>query len=140
MDSDIRSLLLELDFKLHESQIKQIFAQMVAAIEYCHRHNIVHRDVKLENFLINVSEDSEGEVNMQVKLCDFGLAFQYEPDKPPTKKCGSILAVAPEILTNDSYCHKVDIWALGIILHELLTTRLPFYNDVDNIYKINIIN
>ena len=113
---------------------------MALSIKYCHTRKIVHRDVKLENFLINLTDIDDEQVEMKVKLCDFGLAFPYDPDKPPTEKCGSILAVAPEILTDDSYCYKVDIWALGIILYELLSTKLPFYDESDNIYKKNIIS
>ena len=108
---------------------------MLKSIEHCHSHNIVHRDVKMENFLIDTTEDDK----IEVKLSDFGLACQFSPSNPPTAKCGSILAVAPEILSRKSYCHKVDVWGLGVILHELLSTKLPFYNDDENVYKNNIV-
>ena len=91
---------------------------MLEAIKYCHDNNIVHRDIKLENFLVDLDEKEQ----VQIKLSDFGLAFKYDADEPPTTKCGSILSVAPEMLTKDNYCPKVDLWGLGVILHELLST------------------
>ena len=75
-----------------------------------------------------------------VMLIDFGLAYQYSPESPPTNKCGTIIGLAPEMLTAKSYCHKVDVWGLGIILHELLTTQLPFYAEDVRKYKYNIVN
>ena len=76
---------------------------------------------------------------MKVKLADFGLACKFDPNDPPTMKCGSIVSVAPEILTDDHYCFKVDMWGLGVILHELFSTKLPFYHEDEIIYKQNII-
>ena len=136
LSSDLRSLLVELEAPLDESQIKDIFYQMLRSIDYCHKRNIVHRDVKLENFLVDTTEDGK----ILIKLSDFGLACEFEKSKPPTTKCGSIISIAPEMLTKDSYCHKVDMWGLGVILHELLSTKLPFYNDDENVYKNNIMN
>lgn len=109
---------------------------MVDAVKFCHDHHIVHRDVKMENFLIDTDEDGE----LIVKLSDFGLAYEFKPEAPPTEKCGSILAIAPELLTDVSYCYKVDVWGLGIILYEMLSTQLPFYSDNDEQYKENIVN
>lgn len=108
---------------------------MLKSLEYCHKNNIVHRDVKLENFLV----DSDESGNINVKLSDFGLACKLEVDNPPTTKCGSILSVAPEMLTNETYSNEVDIWGLGIILYELLSTELPFFSEDENQYKKNII-
>lgn len=98
---------------------------MLLSIEYCHDQNIIHRDIKLENFLV----DQENNEDLRIKLSDFGLACKYDADEPPTTKCGSLLSVAPEMLMNDSYDHKVDMWGLGVVLHELLSTQLPFYSD-----------
>ena len=78
--------------------------------------------------------------NIVIKLTDFGLACRFEREEPPMTRCGSILSVAPEMLGEDSYCHKIDMWALCVILYELVSTRLPFYNDNENIYKTNIVN
>lgn len=104
---------------------------MVKAVAHCHSHDIIHRDVKLENFLIDVPDDSniENEKEFVVKLTDFGLATKFDQENPPTQKCGSVITVAPEMLSKSSYGPKVDIWALGMILYELLTTKVLFYDE-----------
>ena len=104
---------------------------MLKSVEHCHQHDIIHRDIKLENFLMDPRVNGK----LVVKLCDFGLACHYSSDSPPTNKCGTILGLAPEMLNAKSYCHKIDVWGVGIILHELLTTQLPFYAEDMRIYK-----
>ena len=74
LSSDLRTVLQELDAPLDEFQVKSIFYQMLKAIEYCHKHNIIHRDVKMENFLLDSNEDD----GIVVKLSDFGLACPFE--------------------------------------------------------------
>lgn len=135
MSSDLRALIVELNDPLEEVQIKEIFCQMLKAIEHCHKENIVHRDIKLENFLV----DSDETGKVKIKLSDFGLACKFDKDEPPTTKCGSILSVAPEMLIKDNYCPKVDMWGAGVILYELLSTQLPFYSDNETQYKKNIV-
>ena len=84
------------------------------------------------------TDQEDGDID--VKLSDFGLACKYEADKPPTEKCGSLLSVAPEMLTDETYDHKVDIWGMGIVLHELLCEDAPFYSDDDSVHKDNIVH
>ena len=66
----------------------------------------------MENFLVDSTKSGQA----IIKLADFGLACQYDPEDPPTQKCGSLSAVAPEVLTNETYCPKIDCWALGMVL------------------------
>ena len=96
MSSDLRSLLVELEAPLTESKIREIFYQMLLSVHHCHQKNILHRDIKLENFLIDTSDNDE----LIVKLADFGLACKLEPDKPQTQKCGSLATAAPEMLAD----------------------------------------
>ena len=83
-----------------------------------------------------VNKCSNGD--MILKLSDFGLACIYDEVDPPTKKCGSVLGVAPEILTQHTYGPKVDCWGLGIVLHEILTMVTPFYSEDQQTYMKNI--
>lgn len=137
MASDVRGLLSECDEQLQEEQIRVIFRQMVETIAFCHDKGIIHRDVKMENFLVDTSDEVGEEID--VKLTDFGLACQYVPESPPVQKCGSVLTVAPEMLNDHAYDFKVDCWSLGIILYELLSTELPFYHDERKIHLRNIV-
>lgn len=109
---------------------------MLLSVHQCHQKNIIHRDVKLENFLIDCQEDGY----IQVKLTDFGLASKLEQGKKLTNKCGSLVSIAPEMLTGKPYTHKVDMWGLGVALYELFASVPPFYSDVVDDHKDNIVH
>lgn len=106
---------------LTEEAVRIIFKQLVDAVEFCHSHGVCHRDLKLENVLID--EDT-----LEVSLADFGFATRYEKDKPLSKWCGSPHTVAPEIILRQPYSPlSVDTWALGSILYSLLCGSFPFH-------------
>ena len=128
--------MIELESTMAEQQIKPIFYQMLKSIEFCHDHGIVHRDVKLENFLMECHDDGQ----IVIRLTDFGMACRFNLEYPPKHICGSLLTIAPEMLAGKSYGPKVDTWALGVILHELLSTQLPFYAENDKDFIYNIVN
>ena len=86
---------------------------MTQAVIHCHEHDVIHKDVKLDNFLVKKNDDQD----LEIKLADFGLACSYDKHEPPTDACGSLASVAPEILTRGIQSPKIDCWALGIILH-----------------------
>ncbi|CAO2608043.1 Sperm motility kinase [Lemmus lemmus] len=104
---------------LQEQEARPIFRQVVSAVHYLHQRRIVHRDIKLENILI----DREG----KVKLCDFGLAIQVAEGQMLKKVCGSLLYMAPEILASKPYDGlAVDMWSLGVLLYVLVTGQFPY--------------
>lgn len=123
------------DDHMSEAKIRPLFYQMAQAIVACHKVNIIHRDVKLENFLIKEAPNGE----LIVKLTDFGIACPFEKDKKIQERCGSLLGVAPEIFTQDDICPKIDCWSLGVILYELLTTLHPFFDSTTNESMKNIL-
>ncbi|EJU05937.1 Pkinase-domain-containing protein [Dacryopinax primogenitus] len=105
--------------RLPVAEALHYFRQIMRGIDYCHRFSIAHRDLKPENLLLD--ED------MNVKIADFGMAtFQWDGAMLETS-CGSPHYAAPEIISGKPYHGSAaDIWSCGIILHALLTGRLPF--------------
>ena len=83
---------------------------------------MAHRDLKPENILLE-SADMD---NISVKLADFGFTTNFEPDVGLSLGCGSLLYMAPEIISAEVYNEKVDIWSVGVITFMLLTGKNPF--------------
>ncbi|XP_066214287.1 serine/threonine-protein kinase MARK2-like, partial [Saccopteryx leptura] len=103
-----------------ESEARHIFRQLISAVQYCHRLGIVHRDLKLENVLVDAHRN--------IKVTDFGLGRKVEKDELKTY-CGTEWFMAPEMLQCRTYeGRKVDIWGLGVILFQMVTGELPFKN------------
>jgi len=106
-----------------ESTAAALVADLAAPIEYLHARNIVHRDVKPENCLLERYPNGK----LQIKLADFGLAM--EVTKPIYQVCGTPTYVAPEILVEgggQGYGLEVDNWAIGVITYILLCGFPPF--------------
>ncbi|KAI0230357.1 Serine/threonine-protein kinase [Massospora cicadina] len=95
------------------------FAQIVDGIGYCHANFVVHRDIKVENIMIDVYDN--------VKIIDFGLANFFDQKNALKTFCGSLQYSAPEIMRGDPYIGpEVDIWSIGVVLFAMLTGTLPF--------------
>lgn len=108
-----------------EEEVRFITAEIVIAIDFLHSENILYRDLKLENVLL----DCEG----HVRLTDFGLSAQVEPvRKRHHSFSGTAIYLAPEIIedlnTPEKLGHNnaVDFWALGVVTHLLLSKKPPF--------------
>ena len=115
-----------------EKDTQFIVKQIIEAIKYIMDNNIVHRDLKPHNILIN-------EITKEIKLCDFGFAREFKDTLLTDTICGSPLYMAPELLQNQKYNIKSDIWSLGIIMYEIVMKNHPFKsnNITDLMYKIN---
>lgn len=113
--------------------VQKIFTQLVGAVAYIHSKSCVHRDLKLENVLLDKNEN--------VKLCDFGFTREYEGKANYLQTfCGTVCYSAPEMLRGEKYAgEKVDVWSLGIILYALLKGELPFDEDDDIATKAKIL-
>jgi serum/glucocorticoid-regulated kinase 2 len=111
--------LLESRVTLLEDEARFFAAQIVLAIGFLHEHDIIYRDLKPENCLLDMRGD--------LCLIDFGLSKEGIKDGEYANSfCGSLQYMAPEILKGRQYGKAVDWWALGIILHEMLTGAHPF--------------
>ncbi|XP_053135573.1 testis-specific serine/threonine-protein kinase 1-like [Hemicordylus capensis] len=115
-----------------EEIARKMFRQLCAAIKYCHDADIVHRDLKCENLLLDK--------DYHIKLSDFGFAKRLARDdegKVIHSKtfCGSAAYAAPEVLQGIPYEPKIyDIWSLGIILYIMVCGSMPY--DDSNIRKM----
>ena len=118
---------------MQEEQVQKIFTQLVGAVSYVHSKSCVHRDLKLENILL----DKHG----NVKLVDFGFTREYQGTTSYLQTwCGTVCYSAPEMLKGEKYAgEKVDVWSLGIILYALLCGELPFDEDDENETKQRIL-
>jgi len=103
-----------------EAEAVQTARQMCSAIEHLHQLGVVHRDLKLENWLY----ESEAE-NAPLKLIDFGFALQWNRKKPMTAVVGTVDYLAPEVFL-ESYSEKCDMWSLGVLVYALLVGKQPF--------------
>ncbi|KAM0042106.1 putative protein kinase CAMK-CAMKL-CHK1 family [Helianthus debilis subsp. tardiflorus] len=108
--------------KLSESDGRKLFQQLIDGVTYCHDKGVYHRDLKLENVLV----DAKG----SIKISDFGLSAlpqHLRDDGLLHTTCGSPNYVAPEILSNRGYDGATsDTWSCGVILYVILTGYLPF--------------
>ena len=111
--------------KFVEKTACKLVKSVLGAIRYCHEHSIVHRDLKLENFLFE-SKSSDAEL----KLIDFGLSQHFNPSELLSTPVGTPYYVAPEVLSG-AYDSKCDIWSIGVIAYMLLSGSPPFHGSTD---------
>ncbi|KAI7429780.1 kinase-like protein, partial [Hortaea werneckii] len=109
--------------RIEAGKVQKIFTQLVGAVSYVHAKSCVHRDLKLENILLDKHEN--------VKLVDFGFTREYSGGTSYLQTwCGTVCYSAPEMLKGEKYAgERVDVWSLGIILYALLCGELPFDED-----------
>ena len=106
--------------RLPESEAVLIFQQILEAVRACHGMNIIHRDVKLDNVLIDSTYRT-------AKLCDFGVSRMVKPGQRINDQCGTPAYIAPEIIADRGYeGFPVDVWSLGVLLYAMITGTVPF--------------
>uniref|UniRef100_A0AAR2L8B6 non-specific serine/threonine protein kinase n=1 Tax=Pygocentrus nattereri TaxID=42514 RepID=A0AAR2L8B6_PYGNA len=105
-------------------------AEIVSALEYLHSRDVVYRDLKLENLML----DKDG----HIKITDFGLCKEGITNEATMKTfCGTPEYLAPEVLEDNDYGRAVDWWGLGVVMYEMMCGRLPFYNqDHERLFEL----
>lgn len=113
---------------LKEKDAARLFAQLISGVHYLHQKKIVHRDLKLENLLLDR--------NRNVVITDFGFANRFEKKKDDlmATSCGSPCYAAPELVISEGLYvgSAVDVWSCGVILYAMLSGYLPFDDDPAN--------
>ncbi len=105
--------------KLSETVSKIIFKQLIEGLKYIHKKKIVHRDIKLDNILIDLTNT--------IKICDFGVSRRISKDEIMHEHCGTPAYIAPEIFENNGYTgFQCDIWSAGVTLYYILGGIQPF--------------
>jgi len=106
--------------------------QLACGVAAAHAHDIIHRDIKPDNIIINESGE--------LRLLDFGLAKFTDSTKPTRDGgiMGTVAYMSPELIRNGIFTTKSDIWSIGVVLYEMLTGQNPFNrdNEASTIYSI----
>ncbi len=116
-----------------EAEIAQAVNRMMGAIHYLHKHRIVHRDLKLENWLLETPGDLSS-----IRLIDFGLSKHFADEEHMHQAVGSTYYVAPEVLLGN-YTEKCDLWSMGVITYMMLSGSPPFWGNNDQQIRNRII-
>lgn len=117
--------------KLTESVAKYIFRQIITSLDYTHCQNIVHRDIKLDNILLDIHGN--------IKICDFGVSKYIKARKEIMyDQCGTPAYIAPEILKGQGYeGPPVDFWSAGVVLYAMLSGTVPFKTtDMNELHRM----
>ncbi|KAF5952328.1 hypothetical protein HYC85_010272 [Camellia sinensis] len=133
MEHDLAGLAASPEIKFTEAQVKCYMHQLLSGLEHCHNHDVLHRDIKGSNLLI----DNEG----ILKIADFGLATIVDPSHkhPLTSRVVTLWYRAPELLLGATdYGVGIDLWSAGCILAELLAGKpiMPGRTEVEQLHKI----
>jgi serine/threonine protein kinase KIN1/2 len=105
--------------RLKEKGARKFARQIGSALSYCHRQNIVHRNIKIENILISKTGD--------IKLVDFCCSSLYSRNERSIVQCGSTYFAAPEVIAGKPCIGpEVDVWSFGIVLYVMAVGKVAF--------------
>ena len=114
-------------FHFSEKQICILIYQILSGILYLHENEIIHRDISLDNIMVDhIEKDiSTSEPYFFIKIINFSSAKAFNKDKNETQLIGSNYYIAPEVI-EENYNEKCDVWSAGVILYMLIAKKPPF--------------
>ncbi|CAI0413106.1 unnamed protein product [Linum tenue] len=112
--------------RFSEDEARFFFQQLISGVSYCHSMEICHRDLKLENTLL------DGSPSPRLKICDFGYSKSGLLHSQPKSTVGTPAYIAPEVLSRKEYDGKIaDVWSCGVTLYVMLVGGYPFEDPDD---------
>ncbi|KAJ0559313.1 putative protein kinase CAMK-OST1L family [Helianthus annuus] len=112
--------------RFSEDEARFFFQQLISGVSYCHSMEICHRDLKLENTLL------DGSPSPRLKICDFGYSKSGLLHSQPKSTVGTPAYIAPEVLSRKEYDGKIaDVWSCGVTLYVMLVGAYPFEDPED---------
>ncbi|KAL4284693.1 hypothetical protein GQ457_16G022090 [Hibiscus cannabinus] len=112
--------------RFSEDEARFFFQQLISGVSYCHAMQICHRDLKLENTLL------DGSTTPRLKICDFGYSKSSVFHSQPKSTVGTPAYIAPEVLSKKEYDGKIaDVWSCGVTLYVMLVGAYPFEDPED---------
>lgn len=112
--------------RFSEDEARYFFQQLISGVSYCHSMQICHRDLKLENTLL------DGSPEPRLKICDFGYSKSSVLHSQPKSTVGTPAYIAPEVLSRKEYDGKIaDVWSCGVTLYVMLVGAYPFEDPDD---------
>jgi serine/threonine protein kinase/tetratricopeptide (TPR) repeat protein len=116
--------LLEATEKASWEQISELFYQLGHALSYLHAHGLIHGDLNPQNILVTETISDQEHISL-AKIIDFGFVFTPEQSGSEDLR-GTLPYLAPELINGQPFDHRIDLYALGVTLYEILTRRLPY--------------
>ena len=107
---------------LPEAWARRLCRQLLSAVAHLHDRGIAHRDIKLQNVLLDIQGNDQ---EAQIKLIDFGFGSCFIGALPMRTKCGTLYTTAPEVI-REHYDQRCDVWSVGVVIFTLLCGKRPF--------------
>eukprot|EP00928_Gymnodinium_smaydae_P021989 TRINITY_DN18614_c1_g1_i1.p1 TRINITY_DN18614_c1_g1~~TRINITY_DN18614_c1_g1_i1.p1 ORF type:complete len:497 (+),score=38.13 TRINITY_DN18614_c1_g1_i1:33-1493(+) len=116
--------MMKTNFSLIQDDLQRVLREMLTGIAHCHSLRVVHRDIKPENFMLG------GPKGKTLKLCDFGMAEALPAGEYLKGICGTAPYMAPEMLREEAYDERVDVWSYGTVAYLMLFGHFPYEPEV----------